>query len=174
MTDLSAELDKLEKKEEIFRDSPYFKFTNPGDSIQGTLVSRTRIMSQLGQDQIAYIVKNAEGLHKVAFNATYPIHREVENAVVGQEVRFNFTGTKPSKIKGYSPIKLMTAITRPDLLNTKESEWLTELGLRLGDPLPSVSGSASEEEEGVTEHEEEEVEEQTARPAGSTLPRRSA
>jgi len=171
MSDVNSELDKLEKQQELRNEARFFKFADVGDTIQGTLVGRYRTKSQLNQDQIVYIVRNQDGIWNVAFNANYPIHRDLADAVVGQVARFSFTGTKPHSVKGYNPIKLMTVVTRPDLLDNDSAEYLESVGLKVGAPLPAA-GELPEDEE-----EEEQVAEEPAqpttnsRPIGGTIPR---
>jgi len=137
--DANSALDLLEKQEQLKSGASWFKFAAPGVNFQGTLIARYRAESQLGQEQVVYVLKNEEGIFNVAFNVTYiTIHRELKNAVVGQIVRFSYLEDKPHKVKGYHPIKIIRVFTRQDLLEGGADSWLAEYGVKSGDALPEV------------------------------------
>lgn len=160
--DANKALDAIEKQETLKSGLPWFKFSAPGDQIQGTLITRYRATSQLGQEQVVYVVKNEEGTFNVAFNVTYiTIHRELKDAVAGQIVRFNYLEDKPHKTKGYNPIKIIRVFTRPDLLEAGADEWLADYGIKTGDALPEVVEIPDEEEQAAP----------ASKPLGGSFPR---
>lgn len=139
MNEATNELDLIEKQHEMSAGATFFKFDEVGKKLDATLISREQGESSLGQNQIIYLLKNADGLFKAAFNSTYAaIHRDVQNAKVGQIVRFTYLEDKPHRVKGYNPIKIIRVFTRPDLIDNSIAEWLDQYGLKVGDDLPPV------------------------------------
>lgn len=169
MTNVSQELARLEQAERLRSGAKFFTFKNPGDSVEGAVVSRFYSVSPLGQEQVVYTLKTADGVSNVAINLRYAfLHRPLLNAVVGQAVKFSYVGDKPAVVKGYKPIKMIRVITKDGLIDESVSDWLAENDLKLGDPLPSVDELA-----GIESADDETEEEDTGsvKALGGALPK---
>lgn len=142
---INAELEALEKKAALVSGATWVKFPKKGDSFQGTLITRRVANSPTGQEQIVYVFKNEDGIFNVAFKSNYPIHKEFENAVVGQVIKVVFSSEKPHTKKGFDPIKIYTVITASDLIDESSKGWLAENGYTLGEALPGLAGVSKAE-----------------------------
>lgn len=124
MSDINKELDSLQRAGEQSSQASWFKFTNVGDSIQGTYLTSYPATSPVGQEQIVYVIKNDEGAWNVARNTKDErVRRVMDMAKPGQIVRFVFSEIIPHKTKGFNAIHAIDVYTRPDLVDEK---WLAE------------------------------------------------
>ena len=126
--------------------TPWFKFTEIGDNIFGTLVSVREIPSQLpgkeGQMTKVYEVKADGGVFHDTDDEGKTIETPIEvkegevwnvggrpgidnqlrNIKLGSKVKISFEDTKPPKKKGFSPLKIVKVFTNGKM----DEEWLKE------------------------------------------------
>lgn len=124
--DFDTELDRAEKHNDALNGAKWAKFETIGDSVQGTYIDRHEAVSPSGQNQIVFVLKTAEGPVNVGRSTKDSrVHRVMDEAKYGQVVRFKYTELVPHKTKGFNAIKVIEAITRPDIV---DKEWLAEQG----------------------------------------------
>lgn len=104
----------------------WFKFTNVGDRIEGTLISINVRQNKLsGLDQTVYELLDEDGQvwnigSKPAIDRNLNRVRPVQ---LGQIIGFEFASEIPSKETGKSPTKIITVYANPNIVNEK---WLKE------------------------------------------------
>jgi len=166
--DINAELERMEKKAALTSGASWAKFPTVGANIQGTLITRRLAMSPTQQEQIIYVIKNADGIFNVAFNSRYPIHKDFEGAVVGQVFRVTLASEKKHSKPGFNPIKIYSVVTAPDLIDNDSKEWLEENGFELGAAMPALEGIPEFEDSVATEISAEEL--AKAKPISTSIP----
>ncbi len=165
--DISAELEKMEKAQEVISGASWAKFPNVGDFVQGTLVTRRMAMSPTQQEQIIYVIKTEDGLLNVAFKSNYPIHKDFANALIGQAVKVKYSSSKKHSKPGFNAIKIYTVTTSPELLDESAKGWLEDNGYTFGAPLPELEGAPTFEDAPAVEGEAP----ASAKPLGAAIPK---
>lgn len=95
----------------------YWKYTEIGDSLQGTLINvRMGINQMSGLEQKLYDIKTKDGEVWIV-SGKVGIDMQMERVKIGQIVGFKFTGTKPAKQKGFQDAKLVQVYANPSLVD---------------------------------------------------------
>ena len=112
---------------DIFKDenkvkSNWFKFENVGDKIQGTLVSKRKIINQLrgGEEQMVYELKT-EGGEYWNVGSKEAIDIQMRHVRLGQIVGFEFIGERKNPKPGMNAAKLIQVYENE---NVVDEEWL--------------------------------------------------
>lgn len=115
MSNIDNEMESL-GLEKLPRDSAqgWFKFENVGDGIAGEIVDMFYVPAKGGMnEQRAFTLKRADGtVWNVGLKWTSYILSRTDMLEVGDIVGFKFEKEIPAKMKGYSPAKSITVMSK--------------------------------------------------------------
>lgn len=90
----------------IETNAPLFTFEKIGDKVEGIYKGCRKVETEVGESVI-HDLDTKDG--PIAFFGSAMLNPTLaENVAAGNTIRITFTGTKPPKKKGYSPLRIFT------------------------------------------------------------------
>lgn len=122
----------------------FFRFTNVGDQIQGTIVGAYEGVDSFNNEQFIYVLKDASGsYHNVALRKLLRLNTQVHTVRVGQIIGFRYNADIPYKRSPTGKRKEIQLWESPTLVDT---DWVAKnpamASRRVGDLL--VGSAAAE------------------------------